>query len=123
MGRSLFLAELAGSNFIISIGICGMVLQTVCSHNFKSTVFQEMYNLLQMKKTRTNTYHQQGNEQVEAFHRTLKTVLKTQLLQDHRLDSDENNMVMKQLPAINRQFFNANLQLVRRHCNEFIERC
>ena len=43
--------------------------------NFESNVFKEMCKLLQMRKTRTTTYHPQGNGQIENFHRTLKALL------------------------------------------------
>ena len=72
--------------FLSSIGIVGIGFQTVSSRNFQSNVFQEMYNLLQMKKKRTNTYHQQGNEQVETTYRTLEALLKTRLEHTHHLD-------------------------------------
>ena len=72
--------------FLSSIGIVGIGFQTVSSRNFQSSVFQEMYNLLQMKKKRTNTYHQQGNEQVETTYRTLEALLKTRLEHTHHLD-------------------------------------
>ena len=51
--------------------------------NFESNLYKEMSQLLHMNKTRTTAYHPQGNGQVENFHRTLKSLLKTQVDEHH----------------------------------------
>ncbi|KAK3736572.1 hypothetical protein QZH41_003146 [Actinostola sp. cb2023] len=47
--------------------------------NFESSIFKEMCELLEIKKTRSTAYHPEGNGQIENFHRTLKSMLKARV--------------------------------------------
>ena len=50
--------------------------------NFESNLFQEMCDVLEIKKTRTTPYHPAGNGQVENFKRTLKSLLKVRVTEN-----------------------------------------
>ena len=50
--------------------------------NFESSVFKEMCNVLDIKKTRTTAYHPAGNGQVENFNKTLKGLLKAKVQEE-----------------------------------------
>ncbi|KAL9970389.1 hypothetical protein ACROYT_G022754 [Oculina patagonica] len=47
--------------------------------NFESKVFEEMCRMLEIRKTRSTTYHLEGNGQVENIHKTLKAMLKARI--------------------------------------------
>ena len=50
--------------------------------NFESRLFQEMCDLLQIKKTRTTAYHPSGNGQVENLNKTVKSLLRSRIEED-----------------------------------------
>ena len=47
--------------------------------NFESKVFEEMCRTLEIRKTRSTTYHPEGNGQVENIQKTLKAMLKARI--------------------------------------------
>lgn len=52
-----------------------MILHSDQGRNFESAVFQEMCELLGIKKTKTTPYHPQSDGMVERFNRTIETQL------------------------------------------------
>lgn len=57
--------------------------------NFESELFQEMCKLLDIRKTRTVSYHPQSDGMVERFNRTCKQMLKV-FVNENRADWDEH---------------------------------
>ena len=57
--------------------------------NFESTIFQEMCKMLQISKSRTTSYHPQGNSQCERFNSTLLSMIHAHA-RDHPKDWDAN---------------------------------
>jgi len=55
---------------------------------FEGHLFQEMYKLLQIEKTRTTPYHPQSDGMVERFNRTLATMLSA-FVDEHQRNWDE----------------------------------
>lgn len=50
--------------------------------NFECQVFEEMWHLLEINKTRSTAYHPEGNGQIENLHKTLKSMLKARVEDD-----------------------------------------
>lgn len=50
--------------------------------NFESSVFKEMCDILDIRKTRTTAYHPAGNGQVENFNKTLKGLLQAKVQEE-----------------------------------------
>ena len=57
--------------------------------NFESELFQELCQLLDVKKTRTTPYHPQSDGMVERFNRTLQQMLKA-FVRENRDDWDDH---------------------------------
>ena len=51
--------------------------------NFESTLFQEVCRLLGIRKTRTTTYHPEGNGMVERFNRTMGAMIRSLIGEEH----------------------------------------
>ena len=62
-------------------------IHTDQGRNFESSLFQEVCNLLGIKKTRTSAYHPEGDGMVERFNRTLEAML-SKYVTKHQRDWD-----------------------------------
>ena len=65
------------------------VIHTDQGVQFESHLFQEVYRLLQIQKTRTTPYHPQSDGMVERNNRTILTML-TAFVNEHQSDWDEH---------------------------------
>ena len=77
-------AEALFRNFIIHYGI-PQKFHSDQGANFESKVIRELYDLLNISKSRTTPYHPMGNGQCERFNRTLISMLGT-LKEDQKRD-------------------------------------
>ena len=65
------------------------IVHTDQGSNFESDVFQEMCKMLQIEKSRTTSYHPQGNSQCERFNSTLLAMIHAHA-RDHKDEWDRN---------------------------------
>ena len=86
--RATTRAKVLVRNWICRFGVS----DSIHSHqgrNFESKMFSEMCQLLSINKTRTSTYHPEGNGQVENLHKTLRSMLKARV-EDNPATWDEH---------------------------------
>ncbi|KAK3725843.1 hypothetical protein QZH41_014068 [Actinostola sp. cb2023] len=76
--RATTCARVFVKNWVCKFGVPDSI-HTDQGRNFESKVFSEMCKLLEMNKTRSTAYHPEGNGQIENFHRTLKSMIKTRV--------------------------------------------
>ena len=66
-----------------------MELHSDQGRNFESVVFQEIFKLLQITKTRTSPYHPESDGKVECFNHTLENGL-TMFINENQTDRDQH---------------------------------
>ena len=79
--RATTCARVLVKNWVCRYGVPDSI-HSEQGRNFESQVFQEMCPLLEINKTRSTSYHPEGNGQIENLHKALKSMLKTRVEDD-----------------------------------------
>ena len=86
--EAVTIADVLVSQLFRQFGVPGK-LHSDQGRNFESSVFQEVYTLLGIHKTRLTALHPQSNGTVERYKQTIETQLAT-FVQDHQKDCNRH---------------------------------
>lgn len=76
------LAQIIVEEVIVRLGV-PYTIHSDQGRQYESDLLKEVWNLLQVEKTRTTPYHPQSDGMVERFNRTLEAMLSSCVTQNH----------------------------------------